>query len=214
MKKYYLLLFIFFFGLFISAIHPRNYVHWAGEVAAPVIGMIILAITFRRFRYTTITYIAILVSCYLMFIGAHYTFSRVPLFNWIKEYYGLDRNYYDKAGHFFQGIIPVIMAREIFIRKRLVKGYKLISFITFCICMATTAVYEIIEYLVCSMANGNPATFLGTQGDIWDSQSDMLAAALGGLFMIFFMDKIHNRIIEKEFPGTLALYSEENPAGR
>jgi len=205
MKKYYLLLFIFLSGLLISALHPRNYAHWAGEVAAPVAGMIILVSTFGRFRYTTITYIAILFSCYLMFIGAHYTFSRVPLFNWIKDYFGLDRNYYDKVGHFFQGIIPVIMAREIFIRKNLVKGNKLISFIAFCICMATTAVYEIIEYLVCSVANGNPATFLGTQGDIWDSQSDMLSAALGGLFMIFVLQKMHNRIIEKEFPGTIAL---------
>lgn len=208
MKKYYFLLFLFFLGLLISGISPRNYTHWAGEIAAPVIGMIILVTTFKRFRYSTITYIAILVSCYLMFIGAHYTFSRVPLFNWIRDYFGLSRNYYDKLGHFFQGIIPVIMARELFIRKRLVKGDKLISFIAFCICMATTSVYEIIEYIVCAGAGGNPATFLGTQGDIWDSQSDMLAAALGGLFMIFVLKKLHDRIIEKEFPGTFEEYSK------
>lgn len=203
MKKYYLLLFLFSLGLVVSAIHPRNYFHWAGEVAAPVIGMIILVTTFKRFRYTTITYILILISCYMMFIGAHYTFSRVPLFDWIKDYLGQERNYYDKVGHFVQGILPVVMVRELFLRRKIVKGYKLISFLSFCVCMATTSVYELIEYLVCSFAKGNPSTFLGTQGDIWDSQSDMLAAALGGLFMLFVLRKVHDRIIEKEFPGTI-----------
>jgi putative membrane protein len=214
MKKYYIFLFLFALGLLISAIHPRNYYHWAGEVAAPVTGMVILVSTFKRFRYSVITYSAILFSCFLMFVGAHYTFSRVPLFDWLRDFLGQDRNYYDKFGHFFQGIIPVLMVRELFLRRKNVTGYKLISFISFCICMATTAVYELIEYIVCSLAGGNPSTFLGTQGDIWDSQSDMLAAALGGLFILFVLRKVHDRIIEKEFPGTFVPVSETNSITR
>ncbi len=208
MKKYYILLFLFFLGMIISGINPRNYEHWAGEIAAPVIGMIILTLTFKKFRYTFFTYSVILISCYLMFVGAHYTFSRVPLFFWIRDLLGLGKNYYDKFGHFFQGIIPVLIVRELFLRRGIVTGYKLISFISFCICMATTSVYELIEYLVCTIAGANPDTFLGTQGNLWDSQSDMLAAALGGLFMIFIFRKTHDRIIENEFPGTIRSFSK------
>jgi len=202
MKKYYFLLLLFFLGLVWSGINPRNYGHWIGEIAAPIVGLIFLITTFNRFRYTILTYSVILISCYLMFIGAHYTFSRVPLFDWIRDYFGQDRNNFDKIGHFFQGIIPVLITREIFLRRNIIKGYKLISFISFCICMATTSVYELIEYIICIIAGGNPQTFLGTQGDIWDSQSDMLAAAIGGVFIVLFLRKLHDRIIKKEFPDT------------
>jgi putative membrane protein len=212
MKKYYILLLLFFSGLVLSSINPRNYWHWVGEVAAPVIGAIILILTFKRFRYTTITYSVILLSCYFMFIGAHYTFARVPVFEWIKELTGGTRNNFDRFGHVFQGIIPVLMCRELFIRKKLVKGYSLISFISFCICMATTSVYELIEFIVCRIAGGNPSTFLGTQGDFWDSHIDMLAAALGGLFVLIFLRKLHDRIIGKEFPGAFASESETGSA--
>jgi len=214
MKKYYFLLLLFFLGLVWSGINPRNYGHWVGEIAAPIAGLIILIATFKKFRYTIITYSVILISCYLMFIGAHYTFSRVPLFDWIREYLGQDRNNFDKFGHFFQGIIPVLITRELFLRRKIVTGYRWISFISFCICMATAAVYELIEYIVCSVAGGSPATFLGTQGDIWDSQSDMLVAALGGLFILLFLRKAHDRIIEKEFPGTFISKSETNSSAR
>jgi putative membrane protein len=202
MKKYYTLLAIFFLGLVWSGINPRNYSHWVGEAAPPVIGLIILATTFKKFRYTTFTYSIILFSCCLMFIGAHYTFSRVPLFDWIRDYFGQDRNNFDKFGHFIQGILPVLITRELFLRRKIMTDYKWISFISFCICMATTSVYELIEFIACLIAGKNPITFLGTQGYVWDSQSDMFYAAMGGLVLLLFLRKMHDRIIEKEFPGT------------
>ena len=202
MKKYYFLLLLFVVGLVWSGIEPYRYWHWIGEIAAPVVGLILLTLTFRKFRFTIFTYSFILISCYLMFIGAHYTFSKVPFFNDIKDYLGHSRNNFDKLGHFIQGIVPVLISREVFIRRKYVTGYKLINFVSFCICMATTSVYELIEYIVFMMAGKNPEAFLGTQGDIWDSHTDMLAAALGGLFTLIFLRKIHNRIIEKEFPGS------------
>lgn len=202
MKKYYFLLLLFGAGLLWSGIQPYRYWHWIGEVAAPIVGLILLVITFKKFRFTIFTYSVILISCYLMFIGAHYTFSKVPFFNDLKDYFGQSRNNFDKFGHFIQGIVPVLISREVFIRRKYISGYKLISFVSFCICMATTSVYELIEYIVFLWAGKNPEAFLGMQGDIWDSQTDMLAAALGGLFTLIFLRKIHNHIIENEFPGT------------
>jgi putative membrane protein len=202
MKKYNLLLFLFFIGLVWSGIHPRNYGHWIGEVAAPVIALIILIFSFKRFRYSYFTYGAILFSCYLMFIGAHYTFSKVPLFDWIRDYFGQDRNNFDKLGHFVQGIVPVLISRELFIRKKIIRGYKWVTFLSFCICLSTTAVYEVVEFIAVTIAGKNPNTFLGTQGYALDSQSDMFFAVIGGLMTIFFFRKAHDMIVEKEFPGT------------
>lgn len=213
MKKYYLLVFIFFAGLAWSGINPRNYGHWIGESAAPIVGLIILASTFNRFKYTTFTYSFILFSCLLMFVGAHYTFSRVPLFDLIAELLGQQRNNFDKFGHFVQGVIPILITRELFIRRKIISGYKWVSFISFCICMSTTSVYELIEYIACSIAGKSPVTFLGTQGDVWDSQTDMLAAAVGGLIMLLFFRKMHDKIIEKDFPGTFdQFYSKPDSA--
>ncbi len=115
---------------------------------------------------------------------------------------GQSRNNFDKFGHFFQGIVPILISREIFIRKKYIEGFKLISFISFCICMATTSVYELIEYIAFTIFGKNASAFIGAQGDFWDSQTDMLAAVLGGLFTLIFLRKIHNHLIEKEFPGT------------
>ena len=216
MKKHYLLLLLFSIGLIWSGIAPRNYGHWIGESAAPIIGMIILTATFKKFQYTTFTYIILLIACFLMFIGAHYTFSRVPLFDWIKDYFGQDRNNFDKLGHFIQGIIPILITRELFLRKKIINGYKWISFISFCVCMATTSVYELIEFIACQLAGKDPTTFLGTQGYEWDSQSDMFYAAIGGLFILLILRKTHDRIIEKEFPGTFHKFfdSESHPTIR
>ena len=142
-----------------------------------------------------------------MFVGAHYTYARMPLFDWIRDYLGQDRNNFDKLGHFVQGILPVVIAREIFIRQRIVRNFHWISFISFCICLATTSFYELIEFVAASIADETPVNFLGTQGYVWDSQTDMLFAAFGGLFTLFFVRKAHDHWIEKEFPGTFEKFS-------
>ncbi len=201
-NKYTTLVILFFTGLIISGINPRNPSHWVGETLPAIVGFVILASTFRKFRFSLFTYIAILFASYLLFVGGHYTFSRVPFFNWIAEITSSGRNDFDKFGHFIQGVVPVLISRELFIRRKLVKGKSLISFIAFCIAMATTSVYELIEYVACILGNKNPVTFLGTQGSFWDSQTDMLFAAAGALFIIFFLSKLHNKAMEREFPGS------------
>lgn len=203
-KNYVALLSLFFIGFIISGIKPHDYLIWAGEIFPTVIGLILLITTFKKFRYTTFTYSVILVACYLMFIGAHYSYAREPLFELLKNQFGLQRNNFDKLGHFVQGIVPIVICRELFIRKVIVRDSRWISFISFCICLATTSFYEMAEYIVCDISGINPDSFLGMQGYIWDSQTDMLFAALGGLFAVFFMSKLQDRIIESSFPGTFA----------
>ncbi|HBL77995.1 MAG: hypothetical protein A2W90_01185 [Bacteroidetes bacterium GWF2_42_66] len=198
MNKYTVLIVLFFAGLIWSGIEPRNYGHWIGEVSPTLIGFAILAATFKKFRFTYFTYLVIILSCYFMFVGGHYTFSRVPLFNWLRDFLGQERNNFDKLGHFIQGVVPVLVSRELFIREKIV-AEKWVSFLSFCICLSTTTVYEIVEYLFCLTAGKNPVTFLGTQGYVWDCQSDMLFAALGGLFVLFTLKGFHNQMMQKEF---------------
>jgi len=207
MRKYYVLLFLFFPGLIWSGINPYRLGVWIGETVPTILSLIILTATFKKFRFTMFSYIAILIACYFMFVGAHYTFARMPLFDWIRDYFGQDRNNFDKVGHFVQGILPVLIAREVFIRQRIIRGYKSISIISLCICMAITSGYELIEFIAASIADKTPVNFLGTQGYVWDSQADMLFALFGGLFMLLFLRKAHDYWIEKEFPGTFEKFS-------
>lgn len=201
-KQYSILLLLFFAGLVWSGIHPYNQWQWVGEVAPNLIGLTILIITYPKFRFTTLTYITILVACWLLFTGGHYTFSRVPYIKEIGRIIGFERNNFDKIGHFIQGVVPVLIARELFIRKKLV-NQKWIEFLAFCICLSTTCVYEIIESLTCMIAGKNIESFTGTQGYIWDSQTDMLAALIGGIFTIIFLKKAHNQAIKREYPEDL-----------
>jgi putative membrane protein len=207
MRKYYLLLLLFFPGLIWSGINPYRFGVWIGETTPTAVSLFILIATFKKFKFTMFSYSAILIACYFMFVGAHYTFARMPLFDWIRDYFGQDRNNFDKVGHFIQGILPVVIAREIFIRQGVVKGYNLISLISICICMAVTSGYELIEFIAASIADKTPVNFLGTQGYVWDSQTDMLFALIGGLFTLLFLRKIHDRWIEKEFPGTFKKFN-------
>jgi putative membrane protein len=194
---YLILLSLFFAGLIWSGIHPYNAWPWFGEVVPNLVGITILIITFPKFRFTIFTYTIILIAFWFLFVGAHYTFSRVPYIKEIGSLFGFERNNFDKLGHFIQGVVPVLIARELFTRKKLVQQ-NWIEFLAFCICLSTTAVYEIVEFLTCIIAGKQLENFTGAQGYIWDSQTDMLAAVIGGLFTIFFLKKAHNRAIKRE----------------
>jgi putative membrane protein len=199
---YLILLSLFFAGLIWSGIHPFNRWQWVGEIAPNLVGLTILIVTYKNFKFTIFTYIAILVACWFLFIGGHYTFSRVPYIKEIGSLLGFERNNFDKLGHFIQGVVPVLIARELFIRRKLVKK-NMVEFLAFCICLSTTVVYEIVEFLTCIIAGKNVETFTGTQGYFWDSQTDMFAALLGGLFTIFILKKVHYHTIKNEFPEEL-----------
>lgn len=197
MKKYYLLIILFLIGLAISAINPHDYFTWLLEVFPAIIGFIILVFTFKSFKFTYLTYIFILIHCYILFIGGHYTYAKVPLFEWIKEVFNQSRNNYDKVGHFIQGFVPAMIARELYIRKEIVKKGYWLAFLTVCTCVTISVLYEFLEWFVAIASGESAESFLGTQGYVWDTQSDMLYAMIGAICMVVFFSKIQDKEILK-----------------
>ncbi|AKN34096.1 membrane protein [Clostridium carboxidivorans P7] len=180
-----------------SAIYPKDSFTWVLEVFPAVIGIIIIIFTYKKFRFTTFVYGLILIHAIILLIGGHYTYAEMPLFNWIKDSFHLSRNYYDRLGHFAQGFIPAFISREILIRKSYLKKGKMLLFIVICICLAISAAYELIEWLVAEVTGSAADAFLGTQGDVWDTQWDMFLALIGSMSAVFMFSKIHDKCIEK-----------------
>lgn len=197
MKKYYILICLFFAGLIGSAIKPHDYFTWILEVFPAIIGFIVLAFTFKGFRFTYLTYVFILLHCFVLFVGGHYTYALVPLFDWVKEVFHQARNNYDKLGHFVQGFVPAMIVRELFIRKQVVQKRSWIAFLTVCVCMSISVTYEFLEWFVSVTSGSSGDSFLGTQGDIWDTQSDMLFATIGAICMVIVMARFQDRAISK-----------------
>ena len=180
-----------------SAINPADYFTWFLEVAPALIGLAVLAFTYNQFRLTDLAYLLILVHCIILMVGGHYTYANVPLFNWIRDYFELERNNYDKIGHLPQGFIPAIIAREIFIRKSVINGTKWLSFLVVCFCLAFSALYELIECWVAISTGESAEAFLGTQGYVWDTQSDMALALIGAVLSLGMLTKTHDRQLHK-----------------
>lgn len=197
MKKYYILILLFFAGLLVSAIHPHDYFTWILEVFPGIIGFLVLVFTFRWFRFTTLTYILILLHCFVLFIGGHYTYAQVPLFNWVKDVFHQSRNNYDKLGHFTQGFVPAMITREIFIRKNVFQKKGWIPVLTVTVCMGISMLYEFLEWFVSVTSGSSGDSFLGTQGDIWDTQSDMLFASIGAICMVTLFVNVQDKAIKK-----------------
>ena len=184
---------IFLAVLIWSGIGPHDYPTWLLEVAPALSAAAILWFTRRRFPLTRLTYVLILIHCIILMIGGHYTYAEVPLGDWIREAFDQSRNDYDKLGHFAQGFIPAIVAREILIRKKVVNYAAWRDFLIVCICLAISAFYEIIEWWVALLSGEAAESFLGTQGYIWDTQSDMWLALLGAVFALVLLSRLHDR---------------------
>jgi putative membrane protein len=197
MKYIYLLLFLFTSTLLWSIINPKEGFTCFLEIIPAIIGLLILTFTFKSFRFTNFTYTLILIHCIILFIGGHYTYAEVPLFDYIKDIFHQSRNNYDKVGHFAQGFVPAMIIRELFIRKKVIANQKFFNFIIVSICLAVSAAYEWIEWFV-SIATGDGGdAFLGTQGYVWDTQSDMLFATIGAIVALVLFSKIQDIQISK-----------------
>jgi len=188
---------IFFSALIWSGTYPKDYLTWVLETAPAMIALVVLIATRRKFRLTGLAYSLILIHSLILMVGGHYTYAEVPLFDWLKDAFNLDRNNYDKLGHFAQGFIPAIIAREILIRNHVVESIKWLNFFVICICLAISAVYELIEWWVALLSKEAAEAFLGTQGYIWDTQSDMAYALLGAMMALVLLSRIHDRYISK-----------------
>lgn len=186
---------IYFLVLLWSGINPKDYFTWLLEVLPALIGFSIIAATFNKFRLTPLTYILILIHCIILMVGGHYTYAEVPLFNWLRDSFGMARNNYDKIGHLAQGFIPAIIAREILLRKNIVTQKGWLSFIVICICLAISALYELIEWWAALLSGEAAEAFLGTQGYIWDTQSDMAVALLGAILALALLSRVHDKQI-------------------
>ncbi|GEL11370.1 putative membrane protein [Flavobacterium glycines] len=197
MKNIYIMLSIFFITLSWCIINPNEKFTCFLEIVPAIIGLLILAFTFNKFRFTNFTYFLILIHCIILFIGGHYTYAEVPLFDYIRNVFHQSRNNYDKVGHFAQGFIPAMIIRELFIRKKVINNKSFFNFIIVCICLAISAAYEWIEWGVSLVTAEEGDAFLGTQGYIWDTQSDMLFATIGAITALIMFAKIQDKQIQK-----------------
>jgi putative membrane protein len=179
-----------------SALEPNDTFTWFLEVLPAIIGLIVLVATRRSFPLTTLAYALVLVHCIILMVGGHYTYAQVPLFDWLAEVFGWQRNHYDKVGHFVQGFVPAILAREILLRKAVVNGRGWLNFYVICFCLAFSAFYELIEWAVAMLTAEAAESFLGTQGYIWDTQSDMAFALLGASLALLLLGRFHDRQLQ------------------
>jgi putative membrane protein len=176
-----------------SAIKPFEYFTWFLEVLPAVIGILVLLFTYKNFQFTKLVYVLIFVHCIILIIGGHYTYAEVPLFDWIQEVFHQSRNNYDKVGHFAQGFVPAMITRELLIRKNIINGKAWLNFIVVCIAMAISVTYEFIEWGVSLGTGDGGDSFLGTQGYVWDTQSDMFYATFGAIIALVVLSKIHDK---------------------
>ena len=188
-----------YFGVFIwSAVQPKDYYTWFLEVVPALAAALLLVLTRKQFTFTPLSYLLILLHCVVLMIGGHYTYAEVPLFDWLSELFGWQRNNYDKVGHFMQGFVPAIISRELLIQNGVINGKIWLSFIVCCICLAISAVYELFEWWVAVLSAEGADAFLGTQGYVWDTQSDMFMALVGAISALVVLSGTHDRQLRNQ----------------
>lgn len=175
-----------------SAIGPKDVATWWLEAFPALAALGVMAATRRRFPLTSLLYWLILFHSIVLLVGAHYTYAEVPLFEWLKEPFGFERNNYDKVGHFVQGFVPVIVAREILLRMNVLHPGGWLNFLLVCVVLAVSATYELVEWWVALASAQAAESFLGTQGYVWDTQSDMAWALIGAVTGIVTLTRAHD----------------------
>jgi len=201
---------IFLAVLVWSGTAPKDYPTWVLEVFPAVAGLVILVSTYRRFPLSTLSYVLILAHSIVLMVGGHYTYAEVPLFDTLGDWLGWERNNYDKLGHFMQGFVPAVIARELLIRLDVVRGAVWRNFLIVCFCLGLSAFYELLEWWVALISEEAADAFLGTQGYVWDTQSDMAWALTGALTALLVLGRWHDRQLAR-LAGTCA---DDRPEAR
>ena len=176
-----------------SGIKPHDVTTWVLEIFPIVLALPVLIATRKRFPLTPLAYRLIFLHAIILMVGGHYTYARVPLGFWVQELFGFARNHYDRLGHLAQGFVPAIIAREILQRKTPLRPGGWLFFLTTCICLAISAFYEFIEWWSALLGGSAATDFLGTQGDVWDTQWDMLMALVGSILAQVSLARVHDR---------------------
>jgi len=187
----------FLAALIWSGFRPLDPFTWVLEVLPAAAGAVLLLATYRRFRFTNLAYALMWVHALILVYGGHYTYAQNPLFGWIGDAFGFTRNYYDRLGHFAQGFVPAIIAREILLRQRVLSPGAWLFFIVASICLALSAFYEFIEWWVAAATGTAAEAFLGTQGDVWDTQWDMFLALCGALLSQLSLARRHDELLQR-----------------
>jgi putative membrane protein len=177
--------------LAISAYKPYEMATWWMEVAPVIVAIPILLATYRRFPLTPLVYTLIFVHACILILGGHYTYARVPPGFWVQDFFGFARNHYDRLGHLAQGFIPAMIAREILLRRTPLRQGGWLFFLVCCVCLAISAVYEFIEWWAALIGGAGATEFLGTQGDVWDTQWDMFMALIGSILAQLTLARVH-----------------------
>lgn len=195
-KHFHLLLLLSLIGILVwSVIEPKDSFTWFLETLPALIGISILVFIYPKFQFTNLVCFLIWIHCIILIVGAHYTYSEMPLFDWIQDSFQLNRNYYDRLGHFAQGFIPAMIVREILLRNKVLKKGKWLFSIVVFICLGISAAYELVEFTAAHLTGTGAEAFLGTQGDVWDTQWDMLCALCGGIMSLLFLGKYHDQYL-------------------
>lgn len=197
MKLPIVLLLLTLIAAIFSYIGAKEEFTWWLEALPVFVGILTLFI-FRKFQFTNLVYVVIFIHFLVLLLGAHYTYAEVPGFSWMNEIFGGTRNNYDKIGHFIQGFSPALIAREILIRNKVLLKKSWLPFLVLSIVLAISAFYELIEWVISLFSGEAGDRFLGTQGYIWDTQTDMFTALIGGLVALLLFSKIHDRAISKK----------------
>jgi putative membrane protein len=176
-----------------SGWQPYDRLTWWLEIAPGLAGLLILIATYQRFRFTTLCYTLIAIHICILCVGGHYTYARVPLFDWLRPIFEWQRNHFDRLGHFAQGFVPAIIARELYVRLQIFNRRKWMPFLILCTCLAISAVYELIEWWTALLSGDAATAFLATQGDVWDTQEDMFFALIGATCSLLFLSRLHDR---------------------
>jgi putative membrane protein len=182
----------------VTAIRPTSYFNWLSETFPAWIGVGILVATHRRFPFTPLAYTLVFVFSIILLTGGHYTYAAVPMGEWMKGWFGFERNHFDRLGHFFQGVIPAMLVRELLLRRTTLRRGPRVFFLCAAAALAISAMYEIFEWQYAVAFGGEKATdFLGSQGDPWDAQQDMTMALLGAMTSQLLLGSWHDRQIER-----------------
>jgi putative membrane protein len=179
-------------ALVVSGIRPYDRTTWLMEVAPIFIAAPVLIATHRRFPLSHLLYVLIALHALILIVGGAYTYARVPLGYWLQDWLGLARNPYDRIGHLMQGITPALVAREIFLRGGYVAGRRMIAFLCVCVALAVSAFYELIEWWAALALGQGADAFLGTQGDVWDTQNDMFCALIGAILALAALSRVQD----------------------
>lgn len=180
-----------------SAIAPHDYPTWWLEVSPALLALLVMAATRRRFPLTPLLYWLILAHAVILMVGGHYTYAEVPLGDWLRDALGQQRNNYDKLGHLAQGFVPALVARELLLRLDVVRRGGWLNLLVVCVCLAISAFYELLEWWVALLSEDAAEAFLGTQGYVWDTQSDMAWALLGAVLALVALSRLHDRQLQQ-----------------